>query len=394
MNSQQCQQTLNCFLIITFSLLIGQSFSITVKNGSSKSDSFETNVLRHRNLENEIDDNFQYDLSQYSASFVKCQNVKMYDDDVAQNEDMDTVFTMKHFVVFRLCPTGDCGKCNTNYGEYVLEIQDYLDATANYQKYSFEEMCNQCEEYNCDGDDENCAVSSCSRECWKYENLNTYGYVDATNYVQCQQLDIQNEDYADLELYIGPRCSSDGSRVYIGLFYDEDCSSPFKDATVEQVIGYKISYHLLKNTYSNVRDDCISCNENQNSDDDEGNDNDDLDNVNEMCEQMYEKSAKCESYHGIPNSFVQINRENDNYENQVENEFKVCAFIDSLVWGSYTENGEINLDAQRDFVFREVTLTQRIALAGLAIIIATTSSYAMYMQKVIEQKYPSSSTDS
>ena len=390
--SPNSTKRISYYALITSIFRIVSNFAcLTLAIANDVQDNVKTNHFRHRQLE-DVNDDYQYDLSQYSVRFTKCQNVKMYDDEVAQSENMDTVFTMKHFVLFRLCSSDDCGSCNTNYGEYVLDVQDYLQATATYQKDAFEKMCDQCDD-GCDDDGEDCVSStSCGRECWKYENLNNFGYVDATDYVECQKLDLRKEDddgnqkYED-DLYIGPRCSSDGSRVFIGLFYDEECSDPFKSASVEDVTGFKISYHLLKNTYSNNGEDCISCMENDYYND--GNDNNDADDVNEMCEQMYESSAKCESKNGITNGFIQINKDDNNFENQIENEFKVCSFIDSLIWDSYTETGEININAQRDFVYREVTTTQKLALITLSITIITSIAYAFHMQKIIEQNYPS-----
>ena len=58
-----------------------------------------------------------------------------------------------------------------------------------------------------------------------------------------------------------------------------------------------------------------------------------------MCEELYSASAKCESKNGITAGFIQTNREERDYENQVENEFMVCNFIESLVLDSYTERG-------------------------------------------------------
>ena len=84
----------------------------------------------------------------------------------------------------------------------------------------------------------------------------------------------------------------------------------------------------------------------------EDNDNDDAaddaDDVNQMCENVYNWAAKCESPTGLESGFVQVNRDENDYENQVENEFMACTFINSLIWDSYTESGEINWEAKQD----------------------------------------------
>merc|ERR1712151_880915 len=59
----------------------------------------------------------EVNISSYSLKFQKCQFVKAYDDELA--EDAGTVLATKHFVVFRLCPSNTCDSCNYGYGEYL-----------------------------------------------------------------------------------------------------------------------------------------------------------------------------------------------------------------------------------------------------------------------------------
>ena len=62
------------------------------------------------------------DISGYSLRFEQCQFVKMYDDELAEDEDATTVLGTKRFVVFKLCPTD--GDCSSNYGEYAVMMED------------------------------------------------------------------------------------------------------------------------------------------------------------------------------------------------------------------------------------------------------------------------------
>lgn len=61
----------------------------------------------------------------------------------------------------------------------------------------------------------------------------------------------------------------------------------------------------------------------------------DQDGIYDLCEALYDASAKCNRYL----------YEGDKYEsdNQEETEDAVCGFIESLVMNTYDENGEINL---------------------------------------------------
>jgi len=346
------------------------------------------------------DDTFEYNvLSDYSVRFVKCQHVKMFDDDLAEDEDAETVLATKQFVVYNMCPSDTgCGSysdscSNEKHGAYVLDLADYLDNTVEFQQAEFEYMCNNCNE-RCNENGEYC--DGCGKICYNLENLENNGYVDASEYMECQELDVENDDDDDngnddddeLQLYIGPKCSSDGESILIGLFTDENCWEPYQeDVDVEDVLGVKLSYHLLSTTVRDGSNDmsvCLSCKE-QGDDD---NDNNDADDVNEMCENVYAASAKCESIYGLEGGFVNENRQDQDYENQVETEFMVCTFIDSLIWNSYTETGEINIDAVQDEIIRETTVLQIAVLSGLAVAILGMIAYAYVLSDQITKSFP------
>lgn len=51
---------------------------------------------------------FGFDVTQYSFSYHRCAEVRQFDDVLAATEDSDTVFSTKHFAVFRFCPSKTC----------------------------------------------------------------------------------------------------------------------------------------------------------------------------------------------------------------------------------------------------------------------------------------------
>jgi len=59
-----------------------------------------------------------------------------------------------------------------------------------------------------------------------YENMEDNGYVDVTEFLGCQLIYDPEDDDDDGEaaLYAGPMCTSSGSKIKIGVFYDEDCN--------------------------------------------------------------------------------------------------------------------------------------------------------------------------
>jgi hypothetical protein len=178
--------------------------------------------------------------------------------------------------------------------------------------------------------------STCYSDCLKIENMQANGYIDATNFLQCRMI-YDPADDGKAALYAGPMCASQGYKIKIGVFTDENCNNNDSSKDVENYLvngdGYamKLSHALLKTVYA--ADTCVSCEaseEDQNADG-EGS------NVLGMCGELYEAAAKCEKPHGFDNGFSGYS----GYENQASNEGVVCDFIDSIGAGSYDEQGEI-----------------------------------------------------
>eukprot|EP00529_Nitzschia_sp_RCC80_P024198 CAMPEP_0113483898 /NCGR_PEP_ID=MMETSP0014_2-20120614/23675_1 /TAXON_ID=2857 /ORGANISM="Nitzschia sp." /LENGTH=450 /DNA_ID=CAMNT_0000377467 /DNA_START=213 /DNA_END=1565 /DNA_ORIENTATION=+ /assembly_acc=CAM_ASM_000159 len=339
-----------------------------------------TRRLEQNNNNNNNQDQEEYlvDVSGYSLKFEQCQFVKTYSDELAEDEDTSTVLATKRFVIFRMCPTGYCDTCTTNFGEYIVDLDDYLQATVEYHQQEQEEMCNACQEcgnwqdgedqqqdQNQDGQQNNqdggrrleqqannvyVDCDSCYDECMKIENMEENGYIDATNFLECQMI-YDPEDDGKAALYAGPMCASGGSKIKIGVFEDENCYVPNLDKDVDDYLmddnGYalKLSHALLKNVYSS---DCISCamvdenandnnNNNNNNNQNQNNQDQNGDQILDMCQNLYEAAAKCEKTNGFDNGYSNYYE----YDNQLAQEGVVCDFVDSLKAGSYDQYGEI-----------------------------------------------------
>ena len=383
-------------------------------HSSQGQSSFEHDVILSRHLNNNNNNQFQYDynvafaydLSAYSVVFEHCQDVKMYDDDLAADEDATSPLARRHFVVFRLCPSDTCEtECTTNFGRYATDVETFLTSTVNYQKTIFENMCNNCQE-ECDEDGNYC--SGCGSYCYQYQNMENMGYVDASNFIECQavpeqeQNDDANNNNAEagddqqeqVQLYIGPSCSSSGT-IHIGLFTDENCLEPEENTKIEDVLGgAQLSYTMLTHSLSKKTHICLSCAENNGGNDQQNqNDANDADNVNEMCEDLYASAAKCESKTGIANGFIQMAKEDNEFENQVETEFLSCGFIDQLIFNSYTERGEINLKVSPYIITRVTTRKQIVSLSLLSVTIAGLVYLIYYFNKKIKEVEPDSLVD-
>lgn len=340
------------------------------KSANSPKSKYLSKLMSHAKVTRRLDaEEVEADLTNYSVKFQQCQFVKTYNDELAENEESSTVLQTQRFVIFRLCPDNDCSSCQYNYGEYVIDLETYLEQTIQYEQELQEEMCEACEEYYEnqgqqqeegeeeqaeEGDEEDGGrkrrrklvdvdYDSCYEECQKIENMEENGYVDAVNFLECQQIYDPEDDGAS-ELYAGPICSSSGSKIKIGVFLDEECNQIDSSKDVEDYLvdgdgnQIRLSHALLKTIYA--EDTCISCLEPQEEDENnDGNGEQQEAETTEMCRELYEMSAKCESKYGFEASMA--NQNYDDYENQEDQEELVCDYVKSLKSGTYDEEGEI-----------------------------------------------------
>lgn len=367
------------------------------------------------------DDDYEIDITGYSIKFEKCQFVKAYDDELAEDKDAETVLATKRFVVFRLCPEGSCSSCNSGYGEYLIDLDTYLESTVEYFQGYQEAMCETCNN-NCaapaddggqdaaaegDGQDNADAEAAaaddaggaddeggagrrrrrqlngknnyniqvdcdvCYEECQKIENMADNDFLEATNFLQCEMI-YDPDDDSKGTLYAGPICASNGAKIKIGVFTDDAClnldsTKEVDDYLINNDAPAKLSHALLKMTYS---DTCVSClqpqEENNNGEQQEA-------KVLELCEQLYEEAAKCEKSHGFDNGYSNYY----GYENQLAQETVVCDFMTSLMSGTYDESGEIVISGASSSASgtHSTTAGQKVALSFFVI---GTVALAMY----------------
>lgn len=305
-------------------------------------------VPHGRRLDEDAD---EIDLSDYSVKFEKCQVVKQWSaEEDGGGEDVDDVLQTNRFIIFRLCPSKYGSSCSSNYGEYLVDLETYLESTVEYLQEQQEAMCEACQDA-CEQDEEeededgrkkrelsqwarrhleDIDCDSCVDECDKIENMENNGYLEATDYAVCQQLDIEADDDNAPEYWAAAMCASSGEKIKIGVFSDEECTQHQSSVYVDDYLnGFKLSHALLKSVYAGSN---IACSY---YDEDEG-----AYEENEMCMNLYEAAAKCESDHNFQNGYVY----EDENGNQAKNEEVVCDFISSLKSGAYdATSGEIAL---------------------------------------------------
>ena len=299
-------------------------------------------------------------ISSYSIKFMGCHHVTQWasEEEQEQQEDADDAYEgegenvaldaangrirSKGLVRFRLCPAGTCSDhftvgCSSNYGEYVVDMTNFLEI---YIAYKMEEEEYKCEKYSstCQQKCYQSATANCYSSCYKKHGVNaalcskngnngnnyadadaysTYdayaegGYgeeFDLDQYLGCGEYVINNGE-EDIAHYLGPYCDKQGGDVKLGFFQDEYCSieSTYQASYYEKMTGVEVPYTQT----SLISQECMSCEQNEDLNDEAQNNQDyynyDADGnanyyiakeVNEVCSSLYMTSGKCETTFG------------------------------------------------------------------------------------------------
>lgn len=274
----------------------------------------------------------------YSIKFEKCATSDEYyggyfggEEGGNDRQNFNGMYKQR-LVHFKLCPTGYCGSSCANGADYVVDmglfVQTYLQSKMEAQEYDCEmvrENCN-CENAN---DDE-----ACEQQCYanagldycednRNENNNNgqqqmeFNLEDAA---ECRKLEIEEEalqayyyqnyqgnngqqaqgynyygqqgGQGEMGLFVGPYCTANGKKIHLGVFQDETCSYMAEDGIYEK---FSYGQALPYSSESLISDECISCKEPQDANEQNNGDQQDEDNVLEICERLYEDAGKCET---------------------------------------------------------------------------------------------------
>ena len=215
-------------------------------------------------------------------------------------------------------------------------------------------------------------------------NNNNNNYIDLTDYFECQQV--------GGKYYVGPHCEADKTTISIGVYADEECSIYIGDqvpfTSIMPTSTYDYDFGELEVYYDS---NCTSCRESdkpyQNVDGDE----EDADDINELCQNLYQVAGKCNRY--------MYDAEDGSYQgyNQEANEEEVCGFIKNVVTGQYDEQGYIYLDAtqyekdnrgNRYAETGEVTAGQVWAILGLIALCSLLIIWACFLHRSLTRNTP------
>jgi hypothetical protein len=230
-------------------------------------------------------ENYGLNLTDYALKYLGCQNIHTFSDDLAEDDNAESVLAMNRFVMLRLCPRDTCSNyneygCNGGYGDYMITMEEYLAAMYTYHYSQYEEYCDTC--YNCmhpyagnssnyddgnatdtedAGDDDYAEAASNGYVCEYYDVCENYkdackDYVvnatDMSAYFECSEFNVGNNVG-----YLGPHCRSDGKTIGIGIYGDDSCNSYVGDwAEMSSSTGMDFSDGDMQAYYS---EQCISC---------------------------------------------------------------------------------------------------------------------------------------
>jgi len=287
--------------------------------------------------------------------------------------------------------------CANNYGEYMMEMEEYLEIMLEWQEERFEGYCAYCEqcmfdvyeewlnnggqvnrrklefeEFKSSGEHRN--LANYYKVCPEYDTCTEYSKMcqngaqdEFSDYFECTEVESSSGQTA----YVGPHCSEDGFTLTVAPYADQYCNEYIGNGVeVANFIGFEIDeeedlfrdyYNSAYGTtlsqlkYLNEENVCIPCStsdlmwvdrannacgdDDQNAgcgDDDGYNKNGE---INELCESVYMVSARCDKHFRSYNNKAKQAK----YAEAMAQEDLTCDFIDSIVMGNYNEMGEIDM---------------------------------------------------
>jgi hypothetical protein len=272
-------------------------------------------LSKARRLEEDEDmANYQW-VADYSIKFQGCHHLVQWNDEADGEEDVRLY--KKRLVRFRLCPSDSCsasdaGGCSEGYGDYIIDMQTYLEA---YYQSKMEAAQEECGEYvenycNCEGNgDDNwnenkcqyeCVVEAGMSQCYQYMEDQMYEEFQPEGYMECAQFQWNGNNRRQLEeqqIFIGPYCSEQGGAINLGMFTDETCSTQVEDEsygalTFKSMTGFNLPYSE-KSIVGSECNSCLMVDENQDNNNNNNNGDQEVE-MTEVCEMAYLNAGKCE----------------------------------------------------------------------------------------------------
>jgi len=273
--------------------------AIDIKAGIPANSKLGRNLLsKARRVNQNEEQQFQW-MVDYSIKFDSCHAINVFGGErEGGEEDGRSPHGVQTLVQFRLCPSdSSCSAC-PNSGQYVVALREFSEVYLQAKQEMQEEICQQIEENcPCYYDDQNKCLQKCAEEqgydfCGEEENE-----FNVEEYMECREAEFGNNNAYYNAYYIGPVCANNGKSIFLSMFSDASCTQKASNSIYEK---YNYGYSLPYSKKSLVeRDECISCEEvreNENNYYQQNNNyyQQEQEDPIELCQQMYEQSAKCE----------------------------------------------------------------------------------------------------
>jgi len=363
---------------------------------------------------NNKDSNFQG----YSMKFATCQKVQRFSTDAIQRGDYSPML-IDNIVVLRLCPKRSCSAtaqygCSSGYGEYAIDVSDYVRIMMYYKDHkqtNFCAFCTACAAYgyyyaanndnayytanddtddkyynqaNDDSNDDNNIQGFDKDTCYHYSQRCTnvaatcqsdddatgeIDYMAYIDYVGCQE--IEGNDGSSY--YMSPQCDSDTEKIAMGVFYDEYCSQSAGDSVnAEDLTGVAFEDVMA----STEELECVSCATSNYPPFYNAN--------NYLCNNIYKHSGKCDAYLSSDISGSSNNGQNyynNNGESMAETQ---CAFTEAIRLGTYDSDGKIYVsNSQKSSQKATVSGDQKASLIILGLVCGAFAMYSCYLHHEI-----------
>eukprot|EP00525_Craspedostauros_australis_P002559 CAMPEP_0198110390 /NCGR_PEP_ID=MMETSP1442-20131203/2401_1 /TAXON_ID= /ORGANISM="Craspedostauros australis, Strain CCMP3328" /LENGTH=403 /DNA_ID=CAMNT_0043766419 /DNA_START=39 /DNA_END=1250 /DNA_ORIENTATION=+ len=325
------------FLLSVLSMAITATAAATAPMKPVKIDSLKAEskigqslMSKARRLENADDQEVDFTwVADFSIKFQGCFHINQWNEEADGEEDVR--IQSKRLVRFRLCPTDTCsienaGGCNSGYGDYIVDMDSFLESYFEGMEEYNEQLCEYTANYKCDCEDDDGKGDDFDRDICEYDCFVANGIEDVCaennpyeddeqqqqeqfevrEYIECKEAEFQEDDNnnnnrkldeeEEVQYFVGPYCAENGGAIYLGMFTDDECTV-FADGygganAYSQLAGDNLPFAST----SLITMDCFDCMEPEDvNENDNGNDNQDEDLVVEMCERLYQSAGKCES---------------------------------------------------------------------------------------------------
>jgi len=192
-------------------------------------------------------------LTKYNLKFVGC-------DSSTQMVDQEDGEVKYGAAMLRLCPSddscdsGSVGGCKEGYGDFVVSIEDFVDAY-------FEDQA---------------------------DNMQWDDGFEGDKYAKCEEYEpeVEGDDnpWENYQFFVGAACTADGDDIKLGFFSDETCQTESSVAFTDVSNGWTLPY----SSGGLVSTSCIDCLE---YDQDQG-----AYELRDMCTELYQDAPmKCET---------------------------------------------------------------------------------------------------